>query len=364
MKSLTDRIREANAFLAPFAVPHPLSSSLEWKMLGRKYREEEDETRLPFQRDRGRIIHSAAFRRLKHKTQVFVAGFGDHYRTRLTHTMEVAQISRDIARALSLNEDLAECIALAHDLGHPPFAHAGEEELNTIMSGIGLRFEHNEQSLRIVTLLERRCRNYPGLNLCKPVLEGLKKHWTAFDSPSARRLQPPCLEAQIANIADEIAYTAHDVEDGIRAKLLTHEMLRQSKLFKGAEERSSKHGTNVRGSLIHILIEDTYGESERNLARGTLAITFSIETAKNITELRSILEEHLYGSSVIRSRSAKGKRTLRTLFQHFLKSPPEKVLALQERTASSLPQAVCDYIAGMTDGFALHALQGVRSIFV
>jgi len=184
MKSLSEREALTSKLLEPYAVP--LSGTL-----GREYLEEEDVTRFPFQRDRDRILHTQAFRRLKHKTQVFVSGHGDHYRTRITHTLDVAQISRDLARTLSLNEDLAECIALAHDLGHTPFGHAGEEAMNVCMQEYGRTFEHNEQSLRIVSVLESRSTKYDGLNLHREILEGLHKHRTPHDQPETVSAHAP-----------------------------------------------------------------------------------------------------------------------------------------------------------------------------
>src|SRR6266480_2603504 len=194
---------------------------------GRKYKETGPEWRTHYQRDRDRVIHSRAFRRLEYKTQVFLNGTGDHYRTRLTHTMEVAAISRNIARALGLNEDLAETIALAHDLGHSPFGHKGEAVLNKLMKGHG-GFEHNRQSLRIVEELEQKYPGFSGLNLTWEVREGLVKHYTAYDHPSRRRgfaAKSSSLEAQVANLADEIAYYSHDLDDGLTSRLLSEPQL-------------------------------------------------------------------------------------------------------------------------------------------
>ena len=359
MQSLPDRIAQANSLLAPYAVPHGTS-------LGREHQEEEDATRFPFQRDRDRIIHTQAFRRLKHKTQVFVVGKGDHYRTRLTHTMEVAQISRDMARSLGFNEDLAECIALAHDLGHPPFAHAGEEALREEMERHQLHFEHNLQSLRIVTLLEERSKTYPGLNLNREVLEGLMKHQTTFDTAEDHGLaRAPTLEAQMVNLADEIAYTAHDTDDGLRAEVLTMEGLQHVPLFAEALELSSRKKTEVRGSIIHLLVTDVYRETEKRLkrehvssleavyaAREALA-SFSEDMQNKLRRLRECLSLGLYQSPAVLKHSAEGQAVIRRLFRAYAASPPEKVLALQRRTGSALPEAIKDYIAGMTDGFAL-----------
>lgn len=359
MKPLADRIKAANSLLASYAVPHGTG-------LGREYSEEEDATRFPFQRDRDRIIHTQAFRRLKHKTQVFVVGKGDHYRTRLTHTMEVAQISRDMARTLGLNEDLAECIALAHDLGHPPFGHAGEEALREEMERHGSAFEHNLQSLRIVTLLEERTKIHPGLNLNREVLEGMMKHRTTFDALQAHALKrSPSLEAQIVNLADEIAYTAHDVDDGLRAELFTMENLLALPLFAKAAALGATKQTEVRGNLIHLLVMDAYSETERRLqaehaqtlsaiyASKEEIVAFTSDMQTLLAELRAFLWDHLYCAPAVREHASRGQDIVHQLFALYEKSPPDKVLSLQKKTGSSLPEAVKDYIAGMTDGFAL-----------
>ena len=242
MTSLANRLQAADALLAPYAVLHSDG-------LGRIHEEAEDDTRFRFQRDRGRIVHTQAFRRLKGKTQVFVGGGGDHYRTRLTHTLEVAGISRDLARTLQLNEDLAECIALAHDLGHPPFGHTGEERLNNLMQEVG-GFDHNFQTLKLVTILERQYANFSGLNLCFESLDGIVKHNGPIDEKDKTiRLfwdenialgegggehhlsLSPSLEAQVASLSDDIAYCAHDIADGHEAGILSYESLRTSPFF-------------------------------------------------------------------------------------------------------------------------------------
>ncbi len=346
--------------LKPYAVP--LSET--W---GRTYEEAEDETRFPFQRDRDRIIHTQAFRRLKHKTQVFVADKGDHYRTRLTHTIEVAQISRDMARTLSLNEDLAEAIALAHDLGHTPFGHAGEEAMNEEMHRCGANFEHNAQSLRIVTLLEERSRRYPGLNLNREILEGLQKHRTAFDQRESAPSHAPSLEAQLVNLADEIAYTAHDIDDGLRAGMFSAHDLLSIPLYREAHALSERNGTEVRGSIIHLLVIDTYMETEHRLSQKNIRtledvyashiplVAFGNATQEKLRLLRETLMERFYRHPDVITHSQEGKRIIHTLFQAFEKNPPEKVLDLQKKTGNSLPEAIKDYIAGMTDQFAIDA---------
>ena len=302
----------------------------------RKYPEAEDKTRTPFQRDRDRILHTQAFRRLKGKTQVFVSGHGDHYRTRITHTLEVAQISRDVARTIGLNEDLVEAIALAHDLGHTPFGHAGEDAMRECMKKYGKNFEHNEQSLRIVTLLEDRSNQYPGLNLSREILEGLKKH-------SGGNLSR---EAQVVNLADEIAYTAHDCDDGVRAKQFTERDLASTKLGKMALERARPRGTEPRGAVVDLLVSDLYASSDTH-------ISFSPTMQKDLKELRDFLDRKLYRSASVLRQANHGKRILKKLFAAYMKKPPKKVLELQKKTKSSLEESVKDYIAGMTDEFAI-----------
>jgi len=359
MQELPTRIRAASSLLAPYAVPPQ-------GILGRAHQEPEDETRFPFQRDRDRIIHTQAFRRLKGKTQVFVAGTSDHVRTRLTHTMEVAQISRDIARTLGLNEDLAECIALAHDLGHPPFGHAGEAALHAWMQGHGSSFEHNEQSLRIVTVLEEHSSLYQGLNLNREILEGLQKHRTPHDQPAHSSARSPTLEAQVVNLADEIAYTSHDCDDGLHAKLFTLTEIRNAALAREALERAKARGTSLRGALIHLLVMDLYASSERVLAAqqivsldavlhaGHPLICFSPAMQIALDELRTFLEDHLYSHRRVRTCNEEGKLLVSALCSSYASAPPPKVTALQKKTQGALHEAVCDYVSGMTDAFAIH----------
>lgn len=363
MLPISERIAQANQLLAPYAVPHEGT-------LGRTMQEPEDETRFPFQRDRDRIIHTQAFRRLKGKTQVFVAGGSDHVRTRLTHTLEVAQISRDIARTLGLNEDLAECIALAHDLGHPPFGHTGEEALDVFMTKHGSHFEHNEQSLRIVTVLEEHARLTPGLNLNREVLDGLKKHLTPHDAPADAVLPPGAsLEAQVVNLADEIAYTAHDCDDGLSAKLFSFEQIRRIPLAHEAAERSESRGTSLRGSLIHLLVTDLYATTEKSLEVQAVRtfqdvlhtshplMHFSEAMEQKLAELRSFLWEHLYLSPHVQACNDEGKSTVTVLCAAFEKDPPPKVKELQAKTQGTLPEAIKDYVAGMTDAYAIAQAQ-------
>ena len=360
MEDRATRIAQANTLLASYAVPHDGT-------LGREHAEEEDATRFPFQRDRGRIVHTQEFRRLKGKTQVFVGSSDDHYRTRLTHTMEVAGVSRDIARTLQLNEDLAECIALAHDLGHPPFGHAGEEALNMGMKNHSEHFEHNDQSLRIVTVLAEHSKLHSGLNLHMEILEGLQKHRTPFDTPTDTSLpRSPSLEAQVVNIADEIDYTAHDSEDGLSAGLFSLEEICTIPLAKRASSLAESRGTSLRGSLIHILVEDLYKATKDNIVSQRITTLDDVYSAENsvvmfsetlrsdLDDLREFLLKNMYQHTAVADRNSAGKTILVELCDAFLAKPIEKILTLQEQTSSSLPIAVKDYVCGMTDAYALN----------
>ncbi len=329
MLPLADRIAQANALLSPLAVPHE-------GRLGRAVPEEEDAIRFPFQRDRDRILHAAAFRRLQGKTQVFVDAEDDYVRTRLTHTMEVAQIARDLARALSLNEDLTECIALAHDLGHPPFGHAGEEALDAWMREQGGHFEHNEQSLRIVTLLEKHSAAAPGLNLNREVEEGLCKH-----AAGGHRT----LESALADRSDEIAYLSHDCDDGLRAGFFPLSDLKTIRLGRAALGRTEARGTYVRGALTDLMVRDLIETSDNDIA-------FSPAMQEGMDELRGFLADRLYLHPSVRSRAEEGQRIVTALCTHTLAHPHDKIASLQERTGGSLAEAVKDYVAGMTDAFA------------
>lgn len=329
MLPLADRITQANALLSPLAVPHE-------GRLGRNISEPEDAIRFPFQRDRDRILHAAAFRRLQGKTQVFVDAEDDYVRTRLTHTMEVAQIGRDLARALRLNEDLTECIALAHDLGHPPFGHSGEEALDAWMRTQGAHFEHNEQSLRIVTLLEKHRSGVAGLNLNREVEEGLRKH-----AAEGHRTA----ESALADLSDEIAYLSHDCDDGLRAGFFSLDDLRTTCLGRAALERTEQRGSYVRGALTHLMVIDLIAHSAMN-------ISFSSTMHRHMTELRTFLTNALYLHPAVRSRAEAGKRIITALCTHYQHHETEKILSLRQRTHGTPAEAIKDYVAGMTDVFA------------
>lgn len=274
-------------FLAPYAI-HSKNSK------GRKYPETEPDYRTCFQRDRDRVLHTTAFRRLEYKTQVFINYEGDYYRTRLTHTLEVTQIGRTIARALGASEDLVEVICMAHDMGHPPFGHSGESTLNQLMQNHG-GFNHNHHSYRIVTEIERRYPDFPGLNLSWEVLEGMVKHETEYDKTDALEYDPSLrgnLEAQITNVADELAYTSHDLDDGLRSGIITPEMLDGIELWEIASAKHIKNGCLMDDLTRHMIIRDLTG----------LQVTSMINTSAQIIEnsqVKSARELQLLGYNVV-----------------------------------------------------------------
>jgi dGTPase len=354
---------------------------------GRLFPEEPSPGRSDFQRDRDRIIHSTAFRRLKDKTQVFLFDEGDHYRTRLTHTIEVAQIARALARALDLDEDLAEALALAHDLGHPPFGHAGERALGEAMAAHG-GFDHNAQSLRVVTLLERRYPRYDGLNLTWETLEGLVKHNGPLRPPlpfavaEYARLQNlelstwPGAEAQAAAVADDIAYDAHDADDGLRAGLLTLEGLADVRLFGeilagiGREypdlSRDRVHAALVRRTIT-AMIEDVVAESRRRLqdlapksaaeVRATKAavIGFSRAMEARDREIKSYLGLHLYRHPDVMAVMGGAARVVGELFAHYRAHPDDLADGWRPAVGADSARTIADFLAGMTDRYALAA---------
>lgn len=347
-------MKKQDALLAPYATKNASSGK-------RKYQEPEDPLRLPFQRDRDRIIHARAFRRLHGKTQVFRAYHGDHFRSRLTHTLEVAQIARDIARNLSLNEDLAEAIALAHDLGHTPFGHAGEEALDMCMQKFGEHFEHNRQSRKVVEIIEKKYPDFPGLNLTFDVLDGLIKHKTAYDKG---RLGKSSLEAQVVNMADTIAYNAHDIDDGIRGKILTIEQCEKLKIWKRIESRLKKTASKelIRGqaigAIIKVLVLDLLENSAKNIQNKKLEINFSKEIQKEIGELQKFLYKNFYFHPDVLEKSQKGQQIIRKLFRAILKDNNLLSKEFKKRLEQEPKHMVVqDYIAGMTDNFALEIVK-------
>jgi len=343
---------------------------------GRKYSEERHAYRTEFQRDRARIIHSRAFRRLEYKTQVFLNGTGDHLRTRLTHSIEVASISRTIARALSLNEDLAETIALAHDLGHSPFGHSGEEMLAECMRGHG-GFDHNRQSLRVVELLEAAYPNFPGLNLTFEVREGLQKHETVYDPPVAgeEKYHCPSLEAQIANLADEITYYSHDLDDAVDFEILSFTQLEESPVWQASQESVLAHYPDVREPELHkIIIRDiidvqvrdvitTSAEALANAAvqntdevrrQSAPLISYSEGLGQANRALRRFLYKNVYYHPRVAEVNRQACEMLRSVFEAYLLAPDLLGDAATKRIESEgLHRTICDYIAGMTDRYLL-----------
>ena len=360
---------------------------------GRLHPEPESDMRSPFQRDRDRIIHATAFRRLKHKTQVFVYHEGDHFRTRLTHSLEVAQIARTIARALGLDEDLAEAVGLAHDLGHTPFGHAGEEALNAEMQPFG-GFSHNDQTLRILTSLERGYAEFDGLNLTWETLEGTVKHNGPLKGPGIERPVPPSIteydrqhslgldtfagpEAQIAALADDIAYNNHDIDDGLRAGLFAVADLAEVPLvgpvfaevggrYPGLDETRLIHESIRR--LIDRMVRDLVAETRGRLARsgvrtveevrrlGEPIAGFSPQMRNHDRVLKRFLSERMYRHYRVNRMSSKARRVVRELFQLFLGEPeclPSEWRALTGGKEPETARIIADYLAGMTDRFAL-----------
>ena len=377
---MNDSPRPASA-LAPYAAHDERSR-------GRRRPEPAPELRKEFQRDRDRIIHSNAFRRLVYKTQVFVNHEGDLYRTRITHSIEVAQIARSAALALNLNEALTEAISLAHDLGHTPFGHAGQDALNDCMRDYG-GFEHNLQSLRVVDELEERYAEFPGLNLTFECREGILKHCSVRHARELGQLgerflkrQQPGLEAQIANLADEIAYNNHDVDDGLRAQLLTVEALREARMFRrqyevvvarypNLSERRLVHEV-IRRMINHIvldLIHTTQSQLRKAKpesidevrAHSKPLVALSDECREEHLELKELLREQVYRHYKVLRMTAKARRVVHELFDAFFKDvtlmPSEyRDQALKSEATNSLPgraRTVADYIAGMTDRYAI-----------
>jgi len=362
--------------LAPYAA-HPKDTR------GRQHPESPPQGRNDFQRDRDRIIHSTAFRRLEYKTQVFVNHEGDLFRTRLTHSLEVAQIGRAIARTLSLQEDLVEAIALAHDLGHTPFGHAGQDALNDCMREFG-GFEHNLQSLRVVDLLEQRYAEFDGLNLTFEVREGILKHCSVKNAKLLGEVgqrfldkTQPSLEAQVANLADEIAYNNHDVDDGLRSGLITLEQLKEVRIFGEHLQQVQNLYPNLNGRrLVHetirrminslvmnlcaesaALIADADPRSIQDIRERPPLIRFSEAMQQRQFELKQFLRENLYRHYRVNRMSAKAQRTLRELFGAFIQDSGLLPDDFQQRSKDDLPRTVSDYIAGMTDRYAMKEYQ-------
>ncbi len=360
--------------LAPYAMRDEISR-------GRRHAEVFKDSRLAFERDRDRIIHCTAFRRLEYKTQVFVNHEGDYYRTRLTHSLEVSQIARAIARRLKLNEELTEAIALAHDLGHTPFGHSGESILNELMKDHG-GFEHNLQGLRVVEKLEERYPNFNGLNLTWETREGLVKHTTSHDTTNPEKLKEyeperfPTIEAQIIDLADEIAYNNHDIDDGLESGLLEEEALGgEVELWQEMIKITEKNYPGINNPrkkyyaishLIGYLILDLVNETERNISRFKIEtledvrnakarlVAFSSDTVKKSQQLKNFLLENLYNHYRVKRMSSKAKMVVDGLFRAYVENtmllPKKHQKKLQEESQERI---ICDYIAGMTDRYAL-----------
>ena len=359
---------------------------------GRKFKESDPQGRNQFQRDRDRIIHSSAFRRLEYKTQVFVNHEGDLFRTRLTHSLEVAQIGRAIARNLNLHEDLVEGIALAHDLGHTPFGHAGQDALNECMRDFG-GFEHNLQSLRVVDLLEQRYADFDGLNLTFELREGILKHCSLNNAMLLGDVgerfinkEQPSLEAQLTNLADEIAYNNHDVDDGLRSGLITLEQLEQVTLFADNLNQVRTQYPELAGRrlihetvrrMINALVVDLCEQSNANIVNAApktiddvrsnaMLISFSPAMREQQTELKRFLRTNLYQHYRVNRMTSKAQRIVRDLFQIFMQDVKLMPDEFQQRAKPDSPtdqaRAVADYIAGMTDRYAIREYQRLFTV--
>ena len=368
----------------------------QFKSKGRIFNESLSKYRSPFQRDRDRIIHSASFRRLKHKTQVFVNTEGDHFRTRITHSMEVAQIARSIARYLNLNEDLAECLSLAHDLGHTPFGHAGEDSLDECMENYG-GFDHNLQTLRIVMFLENKYLRFNGLNLSIETLEGLLKHNGPVDDISLvdnligiKKFKNminfntyPSIEAQISAISDDIAYNNHDIQDGIKANLFSLEELVEIKFFRDIHKKYKNKINKINYKIatyqiirdsIDLMIKDLIKNTKKNLARNKinspkdivktnfLMVDFSDSIKNSENEIRFFLKTKMYNNKNVLTKNNKGKSIVKKLFNK-IKQNPKKFIS-KEQLSLDKYRAISDFISGMTDRYAINLYNNIKSTFL
>jgi dGTPase len=343
---------------------------------GRRHPEPEHPMRTCFQRDRDRIVHSSSFRRLEYKTQVFVNHEGDNYRTRLTHSLEGAQIGRTVARALGLNEELTECLVLGHDLGHTPFGHSGERVMNELMREHG-GFEHNRQTLRILEVLERRYPEFPGLNLTWEVREGIIKHRPDSDPDAPAEYAPgeaPTLEAQLVDYVDEIAYNNHDVDDGLASGMFAVEQIREVVLFREAHEEAIARGISderlarhhVVRAIIDRCVRDLVESTRRSLAEagagsvedvrraGRRLVGYSPGMASRVRELKEFLFRNMYRHYRVVRMGDKAGRLLRELFEAYVAEPRQLPPHFQDQIErDGVHRVVCDYIAGMTDRFAV-----------
>lgn len=356
-------------------------ASLSRASRGRRHPETEPLYRTAFQRDRDRIIHATSFRRLEYKTQVFIYHEGDHYRNRLTHSLETAQIARSLARMLGLNEDLVETVSLAHDLGHPPFGHAGERVLDGMMSEWG-GFEHNRQSLRIVEIIEHRYPGFRGLNLTWEAREGLAKHHTDFDSPESGEYSPGSLaspEAQVVNLADEIAYTAHDLDDGITSELISFRSLGEAPLWGECYRQATQEAPgetarvlcagairNIIGLLVSdcaaatlaAIVELGIGSPDDARTAPRAAACFSPAMAEQFQALKEFLNRTLYRHYRVRRMEVKAERVLTELFSAYVQDPELLPPGFRAHIDDAAPERiVCDYLAGMTDRYSIREYQ-------
>ena len=368
-----------------------LSTSIKSK--GRFYFENKSKLRSPYQRDRDRILHSTAFRRLKHKTQVFVNTTGDHYRTRITHSLEVSQIARTLAKYFNLNEDLTETLSLAHDLGHTPFGHAGEEALNECMKRNG-GFDHNIQTVRIVTLLENRYYNFKGLNLSIETLDGLVKH----NGPIKNKIKynkilgknffkqkinfnnSPSLEAQIASISDDIAYNSHDLEDGLKANLFK---LNDIKRIPILNVLLKKHIIKIKKypydivlrqivrEIIDEMVRDVIFNTQKNIKKNRIKsikdiykskyplVCFSNKMKKFDTNIKKFLKKNMYYNKNVIHKTNLGKKIVKKLF-FIIKKNPKKYIKIDKSNNADIERSICDFIAGMTDRYAINLYNKIK----
>ena len=367
--------------------------SISIKSKGRFYFENKSKLRSPYQRDRDRILHSTAFRRLKHKTQVFVNTTGDHYRTRITHSLEVSQIARTLAKYFNLNEDLAETLSLAHDLGHTPFGHAGEEALNECMKRNG-GFDHNIQTVRIVTLLENRYYNFKGLNLSIETLDGLVKH----NGPVKNKIKynkilgknffkqkinfnnSPSLEAQIASISDDIAYNSHDLEDGLKANLFKLNDIKRipilNVLLKKHINKIKKYPHDIVlrqivREIIDEMVRDVIFNTQKNIKKNKIKsvkdiykskyplVCFSNKMKKFDTNIKKFLKKNMYYNKNVIHKTNLGKKIVKKLF-FIIKKNPKKYIKIDKSNNADIERSICDFIAGMTDRYAINLYNKIK----
>ena len=367
--------------------------SISIKSKGRFYFENKSKLRSPYQRDRDRILHSTAFRRLKHKTQVFVNTTGDHYRTRITHSLEVSQIARTLAKYFNLNEDLAETLSLAHDLGHTPFGHAGEEALNECMKRNG-GFDHNIQTVRIVTLLENRYYNFKGLNLSIETLDGLVKH----NGPVKNKIKynkilgknffkqkinfnnSPSLEAQIASISDDIAYNSHDLEDGLKANLFKLNDVKRipilNVLLKKHINKIKKYPHDIVlrqivREIIDEMVRDVIFNTQKNIKKNRIKsvkdiykskyplVCFSNKMKKFDTNIKKFLKKNMYYNKNVIHKTNLGKKIVKKLF-FIIKKNPKKYIKFDKSNNADIERSICDFIAGMTDRYAINLYNKIK----